>query len=59
MYDKAMWYREGVAWIGALVGRAADHFEQAAGRMAELDPRARRQADEYLEDVRVRAHLIG
>ena len=59
MYDKAIWYGDGVVWIKSLVENAATHFEQAATRMVELDPRARRQADEYLEDVRARAHLIG
>jgi hypothetical protein len=56
---RALWYAEGFRWIGSLFNGAADHFEEAAARIAELDPRAQRQADEYLEDVRSRAHLLG
>lgn len=56
---RALWYAEGFRWIGSLFNGAAEHFEQAAARMAQLDPRVRREADQYLDDVRTRAHLHG
>jgi hypothetical protein len=57
--DRARWYAEGLRWIGSLFLGAADHFEQAAARMAAIDPRVRREAENYLDGVRTRAHLQG
>ena len=57
--NRAQWYAEGFRWIGSLFHDAAAHFEESAARIAELDPRMRKQADEYMNDVRTRAHLHG
>ena len=57
--NRAQFYADGFRWIGSLLEGAADHFEQAAARIAEMDPRMRREADEYLDEVRSRAHLYG
>jgi hypothetical protein len=57
--NRTQWYAEGFRWIGSLFNSAADHFERSATRVAELDPRVQRAADEYLEKVRTRSHLYG
>jgi hypothetical protein len=59
MPNRAHFYADGLRWIGSLFDGAASRLERNAEELAGIDPRARREADEYLNDVRSRAHLHG
>lgn len=54
---KAIWYADGLRWIGSIFNDAAEHLERASTEAVLLDPRALREADQYVNDVRTRAHL--
>ena len=55
--SKSIWYAEGLRWIGSLFNDAAERLERGATEAALLDPRALREADQYRNDVRTRAHI--
>ena len=55
--SKSLWYADGLRWIGSLFNDAAEHLEQVSTEATLLDPRALREADQYLNDVRTRAHV--
>ena len=54
--SKSLWYAEGLRWVGTIFTDAAEHLEQLATEAAQLDPRALREADEYMNEVRSRVH---
>ena len=55
--SKSLWYADGLRWIGAILNDAAEHLERVSNEATLLDPRAQREADQYLNDVRTRAHV--
>ena len=55
--SKSLWYADGLRWIGSVFNDAAEHLEQLSVEATHLDPRALREADQYLNDVRTRAHV--
>ena len=55
--SRSIWYADGLRWIGSIFNDAAEHFERAATEVTPLDPRALREADQYVNEVRTRAHL--
>ena len=54
--SKSLWYAEGLRWVGTIFTDAAEHLERVATEADELDPRALREADQYMNDVRSRVH---
>jgi len=55
--SRTIWYADGLRWIGSIFNDAAEHLERISTETALLDPRALREADQYVNDVRTRAHL--
>ena len=55
--SKTTWYADGLRWIGSVFNGAADHLERSASEATLVDPRALREADQYVNDVRTRAHI--
>ena len=55
--SKSIWYADGLRWIGSIFNDAAEHIERSASEVALLDPRALREADQYVNEVRTRAHI--
>ena len=55
--SRTIWYADGLRWIGSVFNDAAEHLERISTETALLDPRALREADQYVNDVRTRAHL--
>jgi hypothetical protein len=51
------WYADGLRWIGSVFTDAADHLERLSTEATLLDPRALREADNYMNDVRTRVHI--
>jgi hypothetical protein len=56
MNAQAIWYADGLRWIGSLFNDAADHLEHAAIASSDVQPRYQ-PIDEYLSDVRTRVHI--
>ena len=54
-----LFYAEGLRWIGSIFHGAAEWLEHNPAADAPLDPRAYRDIDEYVNEVRMRAHLNG
>ena len=54
--SKSLWYAEGLRWVGTIFTDAAEHLERLSDEAAQLDPRALREADKYMNDVRTRVH---
>ena len=55
--SRTIWYADGLRWIGSLFNEAAEHIERVSSEMPLLDPRALREAAQYMNDVRTRAHI--
>ena len=54
---KGIWYADGLRWIGSLFHGAAEHLERRALDAPLPDPRALREADQYVNDLRTRIHI--
>jgi hypothetical protein len=55
MTAKALWYADGLRWIGSLFHSAAEHLERPSLSANAGEPHAfRPTVDEYLSDVRFR-----
>ena len=55
MTAKALWYADGLRWIGSLLHDAAEHLERPSLSANPGEPHAvRPTVDEYLSDVRFR-----
>ena len=54
MTAKALWYAEGLRWIGSLFHSAADRLDQPSLAPSAGEPVPRPAWDEYLFDVRHR-----
>jgi hypothetical protein len=56
--SRALWYADGLRWLGSLCHLAADHLVESS-RPVDADPlrSAHRPVHEYLFDVRHRIHL--
>jgi hypothetical protein len=54
---KTLWYAEGLRWIGSVLSDAANRLEEQAAAVATLDPRANREIESYVDDLRTRVHL--
>ena len=59
MNDRTHFYADGLRWIGSIFNGAADRLERNVGAEAALDPREYRAIEEYVNNVRMRAHLNG
>ena len=59
MNNRSLFYADGLRWIGSIFNGAADRLESSAARDVPLDPREYRAIEDYVNDVRVRAHLNG
>ena len=59
MNNRSLFYADGLRWIGSLFHGAADKLERNAALAVPLDPRAYREIENYVNDVRMRAHLNG
>jgi hypothetical protein len=57
--NRSLFFAEGLRWIGSIFNGAAERLERNAVADAPLDPRAYREIEEYVSNVRVRAHLNG
>ena len=55
--SRTIWYADGLRWIGSVFNDAAEHLERTASEETLVDPRALREADQYVNDVRTRAHI--
>lgn len=53
---RSAWYAQGLRWIGSLLSNAAERVEHKAAAFAAIDPRVHREMDQYMHDVRTRAH---
>ena len=53
----ALWYAEGLRWIGSIFNDAAEHLERLSSEVALSDPRVAREAESYMENVRSRVHI--
>jgi hypothetical protein len=59
MANRSLFYADGLRWIGSIFNGAADKLESNAATEAPIDPRAYREIEEYVNNVRLRAHLNG
>ena len=57
MPNRSLFYAEGLRWIGSIFNGAAERLERNAVVDVPLDPRAYRDIEEYVNNVRTRAHL--
>ena len=54
---KTLWYADGLRWIGSVFHDAAERLERVSSEAVLVDPRALREAEAYMENVRTRAHV--
>ena len=59
MPNRSLFYADGLRWIGSIFNGAADKLESSAATEVPIDPRAYREIEEYVNNVRLRAHLNG
>ena len=57
MPNRSLFYAEGFRWIGSMFNGVAERLERNAVVEAPLDPRTYRDIEEYVNNVRIRAHL--
>ena len=55
--SRTIWYADGLRWIGSLFNDAAERLERDVAEATLPDPRALREAAQYMNDVRTRAHI--
>jgi hypothetical protein len=56
IYARSIWYADGLRWIGTLLNDAAERLERNAAPWAPLEPHVYREIEDYLGEVRSRAH---
>jgi hypothetical protein len=54
---RTLWYADGLRWIGSVFHDAAEHLERVSSEAVLMDPRALREAETYMENVRTRVHV--
>lgn len=59
MPNRSLFYADGLRWIGSIFNDAADKLERNAGAQVPLDPREYQRIEDYVNNVRMRAHLNG
>jgi hypothetical protein len=54
--NKALWYADGLRWIGSVFNDAAEQLERTAAETSAADPRVVREIEEHLNQMRTRVH---
>jgi hypothetical protein len=55
--NKALWYAEGLRWIGSVFNDAAEQLERSAAETSAPDPRVLREIEEHMNEMRTRVHI--
>ena len=59
MNNRSLFYADGLRWIGSIFNDAAEHLERNVAAQVHLDPREYQRIEDYVNNVRMRAHLNG
>jgi hypothetical protein len=55
--NKALWYADGLRWIGSVFNDAADQLERTASETSMADPRVVREIEQHMNEMRTRVHF--
>ena len=54
---RAIWYADGLRWIGSIFNDAAERLEKSVADEEPLDPGAYREIERYVNDLHRRVHV--